>query len=88
MTKKQVLGFKPRTRLEHSSDQHSEHLQDREHRSQRCNDSALWCQSISDGIFGYDSNIHRLADAERHVRGAGYRKTLESWHLQLPLINL
>jgi hypothetical protein len=36
----------------------------------------------------FECNIHRLADAERHVRGAGYRKTLESWHLQLPLINL
>jgi hypothetical protein len=38
MTKKQVLGFKPDARLEHIN-QHSEHLRDREHRSQRCDDS-------------------------------------------------
>jgi hypothetical protein len=40
MTKKQVLGFKPHTRLEHISDQHSQHMQDRNHRPPRCDDSA------------------------------------------------
>jgi hypothetical protein len=31
MTKKQILGFKPASRLEKISDEHSERVQDRKH---------------------------------------------------------
>jgi hypothetical protein len=31
----------------------------------------------------FERNVHGLPDPERHVRWAGYRKALESWHLQL-----
>ena len=34
MTKKQILGFEPSSRLEHVGDEHSEPLQDRKHRSE------------------------------------------------------
>jgi hypothetical protein len=41
MTEKQVLGFKPAARLEQVDQKHSKQVQDRKHRAQRCNDSAL-----------------------------------------------
>jgi hypothetical protein len=34
MTEKQILGFKPAPRLEQVSDEHSERVHDRKHRSQ------------------------------------------------------
>jgi hypothetical protein len=34
VTEKNVLGFKPAPRLEHVGDKHSEHAQDRKHRSE------------------------------------------------------
>ena len=34
MTEKQILGFKPTSRLEQVDDDHSERMQDRKHRSQ------------------------------------------------------
>jgi hypothetical protein len=34
MAEKQILGFKPASRLEQIGDEHSEHVQDCKHRSQ------------------------------------------------------
>jgi hypothetical protein len=55
MTEKQVLGFKPAARLEQVDQKHSKQMQDRKHRVQRCDDSALRCESTPDEIFGKDS---------------------------------
>jgi hypothetical protein len=41
MTKEQLLGFKPASGLEQRHNQHSERVQDRQHRSQSCDDSAF-----------------------------------------------
>jgi hypothetical protein len=38
-TKKQVLDFKPTSRLEQVDAEHCERMHDREHRSQSCDDS-------------------------------------------------
>jgi hypothetical protein len=40
MTEEQILGFKPAAGLEQVGEQRSEQMQNRKHRSQRCNDSA------------------------------------------------
>src|SRR5438128_4120045 len=57
MTEKQVLGLKPAPRLEQVGDEHSERVQDRKHRSERCDDSASRRESSPDGIFGKDTVI-------------------------------
>jgi hypothetical protein len=57
MAKKQVLGFKPPPRLEQVDDEYSERVQDRKHRFQWCDDSALQCESKPDIIFGKDTAI-------------------------------
>ena len=54
MAEKNILRFKPALRLEQVGDEHSERVQDRKHRSQGCDDSALRCESRPDGIFGKD----------------------------------
>jgi hypothetical protein len=54
MTEKQILGFKSAPRLEQVGYKHSERVQDRKHRSQRCDDSASRRESTPDGIFGKD----------------------------------
>jgi hypothetical protein len=54
MTEQQILCLKPAPRLERVRDEHSERVQDRNHRSQGCDDSALRCESRLDGIFGKD----------------------------------
>src|SRR6266699_5676148 len=45
MTEEQVLGFKPARRLEEVNDEHCERMQEREHRSQSCDDSTRRCDS-------------------------------------------
>jgi len=57
MAEKQILSFKPAPRLEQIGYKHSERVQDRKHRSQGCDDSALQCESRSDGIFGRDRRL-------------------------------
>jgi hypothetical protein len=54
MAEKQILSFKPATRLEQVGYKHSERVQDCKHRSQWCDDSASQCESGPDGIFGRD----------------------------------
>ena len=54
VAKKQILGFKPAAGLEQADDEYCEHVQDRKHRYQRCNDSALLRESGPDVIFGRD----------------------------------
>src|SRR6266481_3164823 len=53
MTKKQVLGLKPAPRLEQVGDEHSERVQDREHRSEHAM------------ILPYDANPGRMRFSER-----------------------
>ena len=55
MAKEQVLGFKPAPRLEQVDDEHSERVQDREHRSEHAMISALRRESRPDEIFGKDN---------------------------------
>ncbi len=57
MTKKQIFGFEPTAQLEQVDGKHSERVEDRKHRSQWCDDSALRCQFRPDGIFGKDSYL-------------------------------
>jgi len=45
MAEQQILCLKPAPRLEQVGDEHSERVQDRKHRSQGCDDSALRCES-------------------------------------------
>src|SRR5262249_50905411 len=45
MTKKQVLDFKPSPRLEQVDAEHSERMQNREHRPRSCDDSTRRCDS-------------------------------------------
>ena len=54
IAEKQILGFKPSPRLEQIGDEPSERVQDHKHRSQGCDDPALRCESMPDGIFGKD----------------------------------
>ena len=54
MAQKQILGFKPLSRLEQIGDQHCQRVQDWEHRPKSCNDSASRGESETDGIFGKD----------------------------------
>ena len=54
MAEKQILSLKPAPRLEQVGDEHSEGVQDCQHRSQGCDDSALRCESRPDEIFGKD----------------------------------
>src|SRR6516165_7071487 len=63
MTEKQVLGFKPHTRLEHVSNQHYEHMQHRNHRPQRCDDSALQRESNA----GWNFRKGHLAELRRDM---------------------
>jgi hypothetical protein len=60
MTEKQVLGFKPHTRLERISDQHSQHMQDRNHRPQRCDDSTSQRESNAGWNFRKGQGSHWL----------------------------
>src|SRR5262245_52534181 len=53
MAKKQVLGFKPAPRLERVDNEHSQQVQDWNHWSQSCDDSA------------YDANPGRMEFSER-----------------------
>jgi hypothetical protein len=55
MAKEQVLGFKPAPRLEQVDDEHSEQVQDRQHRSQSCDVLPSDANPKPDGIFGKDS---------------------------------
>jgi hypothetical protein len=52
---KQILGFKPASRLEQIDDQRSERVQDCKHRPKSCDDSAARDESRPDRIFGKDS---------------------------------
>src|SRR5262249_8614221 len=54
MTEKEVLGFKPTTRLEQAGDKHPECIKDRKDRNRRCNNSTLSCRFRLDGVFGKD----------------------------------
>jgi len=54
MTEEQILGFKPAAGLDQVGNECCERVQDRKHRSQRCDDSALSCESRPDRIFGRD----------------------------------
>jgi hypothetical protein len=54
MAEKQILSLKPAPRLEQVGDEHSERVQDRKHRSQRC-------ESRPDEIFGKD-NLTKVPD--------------------------
>jgi hypothetical protein len=64
MTEKQILGLQPAPRLEQVDDEYSECVEDRKHRSQWCDESALRCEPMSDGIFGKDKEIVQLSTAE------------------------
>jgi hypothetical protein len=55
IAEKQVFSFKPASRLEHIGDEHAERVQDRNHQSKCCNDSASRRESTPDDIFGKDS---------------------------------
>src|SRR5438477_2706432 len=69
MTKKQVLGLKPAPRLEQVGDEHSQGVQDRKHRSERCDDSASRRESSPDGIFGKDRvKWHQLTNEEQTIK--------------------
>jgi len=50
MTEKQIFSLKPASRLEQVGDEHSEGMQNRNHRSQGCDDSALQCEPRPDRI--------------------------------------
>ena len=63
MTEKKVLSFKPAPRLEHVGDKHSKRMQDRKHRSECCDDSALRRESRPDDIFGKDNHLGRAKQA-------------------------
>jgi hypothetical protein len=54
MAEKQILSLKLTPRFEQVGDEYSECVQDRKHRYQGCDDSALQCDSRSDGIFEND----------------------------------
>ncbi len=70
MMEKQILSLKPAPRLEQVGDEHSERVQDRKHRSQGCDDSALRCESRPDGIFGKDRHVFVHAKRWRAISGA------------------
>jgi hypothetical protein len=62
MAEKQILNFKPASRLEQIDDQDSERVQDCKHRSQWCDDSVLH-ESGPDGIFGRDNRVIQVSSA-------------------------
>ena len=62
MAEKQILNLKPAPRLEQVGDKHAKRVEDRKHRSQGCDDSALRCESKPDGIFGKDNILHLEAN--------------------------
>ena len=57
MTEEHILSFKPAAGLDQIGNECCERVQDRKHRSQRCDDSALSCESRPDRIFGRDTNL-------------------------------
>jgi hypothetical protein len=61
MAQKQILGFKPASRLELIGDQHCQRVQNCKHRPKSCDDSVSRGESETDGIFGKDTG--RLAAA-------------------------
>src|SRR5260370_5743204 len=69
MKKKQVLGLKPAPRLEQVGDEHSERVQDRKHRSERCDDSTSRRESSPDGIFGKDTQKIPFRTRRSSTRG-------------------
>ena len=74
MTEKQILGFKPASRLEHVGDEYSEPMQDHKHRSESCDDSASRRESAADGIFGNDN-----APVPRAIGTVGHILCRLSW---------
>src|SRR5438128_5884306 len=64
MAEEQILGFKPARRLEEVNDEHCERMQEREHRSQSCDDSTRRC----DSLFGKDSAPDRGAQLDPIAR--------------------
>jgi hypothetical protein len=66
MTKEEVLGFQPATRLEQVDDEHPKQVQDCKHRPQSCDDSTLRRESEPDGIFGKD-RLHHLSQPVARV---------------------
>jgi hypothetical protein len=68
MAEQQILCLKPAPRLEQVGDEHSERVQDRKHRAQGCDDSALRCESKAGWNFrkGQDEiarKINRIVNA-------------------------
>jgi len=60
LAEKQILGFKPASRLEQIDEQRSERVQDCKHRRKSCDDSASRGESKPDGIFGKDTSQQSL----------------------------
>jgi hypothetical protein len=75
MAEQQILSLKPAPRLEQVGDEHSERMQDRKHRSQGCDDSALQCESRPDGIFGKD----RLPPNSLRIRKGEFLALTGNW---------
>ena len=68
LTEEQILGFKPAAGSGQVGNECCEHVQDGEHRSQRCDDSALSCESRPDRIFGRDrTSISNLGVRLRYL---------------------
>src|SRR5215470_10632770 len=59
MAEEQVLGFNPARRLEEVNDEHCERMQEREHRSRSCDDSARPCDSQAGWDFRKGQGLHR-----------------------------
>ncbi len=57
MAKEQVLGYKPAPRLEQVDDEHSERVEDCEHRPQSCDDSPSRRESLSRMEFSERTRI-------------------------------
>src|SRR3974390_1557513 len=79
MTEEHILSFKPAAGLDQIGNECCERVQDRKHRSQRCDDSALSCESRPDGIFGRDSVISNANSGESRLDANEQRSPAEQW---------
>src|SRR3974377_4860 len=68
MTDEHILSCKPAAGLDQIGNECCEHVQDRKHRSQRCDDSALSCESRPDRIFGRDRCRRNKFSASSRLR--------------------